>query len=154
MNLIDPDDILPSNVVAINDDASKHLEILRAEKQEESMLVRCYGLHKQVEVDGITRTIKCMKCGRTLDPFDYLEQWAKEGDRRMTGLKGLDIQLRVRNAELRDLERKVGNLRSALKRLGGKNQDEHRAFESALCNMTYNPAHAEAEKFLSGKEAS
>lgn len=154
MNLADPEDILPSNVVALNEDAAKHLEIFRAQKQEESMLIRCYGVHRQVEVDGITRTIKCMKCGRTLDAFDYLEQWAKEGDRRMTGLKGLDIKFRVRSAELRDLERKVGNLRNALKRMGGKAQDEHQAFESALCRLTYNPTEVESEKFLTEKEAS
>lgn len=148
MNLCNEEDMAPNNVVAINEDAAKHLEILRHERAAEAELhTRCYGVHKQVVVDPITRTIECQHCKRVIDPFEYLDAWAKEGDRRMTGLKGLDIKLRLRNAEVSDLERKIKNLRSTLKRLGGASMDEHRAFQSA----EWNPHSEETRKFLADK---
>lgn len=150
MNLIPEGHNEPANVVAINEEAARHLEILRKQEPPYDYIGGCIGLHKKIEVDGVTRTVKCLQCGRTIDAFDYLMQWAKEGDRRMTGLKGLDVESRVKTAEVRDLTQKIASLRSTLKRLGGASMDEHYAFKSAEMN----PQSETTQKFLAGKDAS
>lgn len=79
-----------------------------------------------------------------IDAFDYLEQWAAEGDARMSELKSIAVQLRVNRAEFYDLERKIKNLRSQLKRKGHPQPlEERQAFNSAR----WNP-HSEAAKVL------
>lgn len=142
------DDLEPSNVVAINEDAAKQLEILRKEHSHQEEYRHCIGLHKRIMVDDIKRTVTCEECGRVVDAFDYLFQWAKEGSRRMTGLKSLDVQIRVKNAEVRDLERKISNLRATLKRLGGKEMDEHWEFKTAELN----PQSERCQEFIKKKE--
>jgi hypothetical protein len=132
--MITEEDANPKNVIAINEDAAKHLEIVRKQTTDEKQFRKCIGLHKDVEVDVVARTVVCRTCGYTVDPFDYLELWSREGERRMTGLKALDVKLRVRSAEVRDLDRKIANLRATLKRLGGKSMDEHLEFMTAEIN--------------------
>jgi hypothetical protein len=106
------------NIIAINADAAKALEIT---KKIQERKFACIGIHKHVVVDSHARTLTCEHCGFVIDAFDYIEQWAKEGDSRMTGLKALEVRRRVVQAEHDDLLRKVKNLRQRLKR-GGEPQ--------------------------------
>lgn len=104
-----------SNIIAINAEAAADLE-LRLKKVERDR--ECPGQHKQVELDHERRMLKCLHCGFTVDPFDYMLSWAREGQRRMTGLENIETRRKVTQAEYDDLMRKVKNLRAQLKRAG------------------------------------
>lgn len=104
-----------SNIIAINPAVDAILEIQNKRTEEYS---KCPGHHKSIVVDSKTRTVQCQHCGYTIDPFEYLEAWAKTGERRMDELKTIAVKIRVTNAEHEDLLRKVKNLRAQLKRAG------------------------------------
>jgi hypothetical protein len=105
----------PSNIVALNADAAKDLEIRQRNQQNK---YDCPGLHRSIEVDSVTRTVTCTACGFVVDPFDYLLHWARDGERRMQGLKTIQIKTKICQAEYDDLTRKIKNLRQQLKRAG------------------------------------
>jgi hypothetical protein len=107
---------LPANIVFINPEAeAEELEIRKAKHANQ---YPCCGTHKKVLVDHITRTVTCRACGFTIDPFDYLLQWAKEGDQRMKAMKSAEIQRSIFSRECEDLKRQCDNLRARLKRCG------------------------------------
>lgn len=105
----------PTNVVPLNEDIAREIAI---KKKAATGKYECGGIHKQVVVDSVERKVTCEKCGFIVDPFDYILDWANEGDRRMTALKTISIQTKVTQAEHDDLMRKVRNLRQRLKRAG------------------------------------
>ncbi len=69
-------------------------------------------------VDEQLRTVTCDDCGFVVDAFDYILEWAAEGERRMDGLRRIEIQRRIAQAEHDDLTRKIKNMRAVLKRAG------------------------------------
>lgn len=105
----------PSNVIAINAEAQSALEINLKEMERDKS---CPGRHIQVTLDPEHRLLKCNHCGFTVDPFDYVLQWAREGSRRMAGLKSIETKRKIAQAEHDDLMRKVKNMRAQLKRGG------------------------------------
>ncbi len=105
----------PNNVIAINGVVAEQLEI---ERKANSGQFKCIGVHKNVLVDTEQRTLTCKACGFAVDAFDYLAQWASEGDSRMTGLKNIEIRCKIARREHNDLMRKIKNLRQRLKRSG------------------------------------
>ncbi len=109
--IIDVDNIIPI------DPSMDNVVCIRGEEQD-AELFPCFGVHKQVIVDSVKRTVTCEHCKFTVDPFTYLAEWAKEGDRRMNGLKTIEIQRRIAQSEHDDLMRKIKNLRQRLKRAG------------------------------------
>lgn len=104
----------PDNVVAINQDVAAELEIQLLRDQSQP----CCGVHKSINVFAKSRTVVCRACEQTIDPFEYLAQWGKEGDRRMVARKDMDHKIRVMSAEVESLKAHVGNLRGKLKRAG------------------------------------
>lgn len=104
----------PSNIVSITGNPEMEIELAPKEHNKWP----CPSLHKQVVVDSVNRTVTCKHCGFAVDPFKYLEQWANEGDRRMTRLKDLDVQIRIHRTELDDLEYRLSSIRQKLKRAG------------------------------------
>lgn len=86
--------------------------------------VTCLGGRgcKNVYVNERERTCECRKCGRTIDPFDYLWRLATDGAYLMDGLKSLREDIRLRTAELGDLKRQISNAKVTLKRLP---RDQH-----------------------------
>lgn len=132
MNLVTPEDIEPSNIIGINPDCEKEIEIRLNVRREGR---QCYGQHKNVVVDVKLRTVTCRDCERVIDPFEYLLKWAQEGDRRMTALKRLDIQTRLTREELARLTNRLDNVRATLKRNGSPQPDRERMdFKSQLLN--------------------
>ena len=126
--------IEPSNIVAINPDHEKELEILMAERKHRP----CSGIHKQIEVDSDTRTIICTACKTVVDPFEYLETWAREGERKMDGLKGIDAKCRVAANELAQLLKRIDSIRGQLKRAGHpQTQLERAEFKNEMSNAGY-----------------
>jgi len=119
MNLTDdqkPDSITETmKVVPINPAIAEELEIT---KKKLETARKCPGKHKQVVVDEQLRTVTCETCGFVVDAFDYILAWAAEGERRMDGLRRIEIQRRIAQAEHDDLTRKIKNMRSVLKRAG------------------------------------
>lgn len=107
------------NIVPINPETAKALEITK--KAAEKKAYKCPQKHQNIEVDEQSRSIKCLTCGFTLDPFDYILEWAEDGERRMEGLRRIEIQRKINQAEYDDLARKIKNMRAALKR-GGRPQ--------------------------------
>jgi hypothetical protein len=123
----------PDNIIAINPEA---LEILRAKRTLGNY--PCIGIHKKVVVDPETRTITCDACKRTIDAFDYIAQWAEEGDRRMSAFKTLEAKRRIISAEVESLNARLESIRGKLKRDGfPQPQVERNAFRSALIMADY-----------------
>lgn len=100
-----------SNIVLLR--SGKPLE-LSTRKMEVGK--KCFIKCKIVHVDEHNRLLECKECGRAIDPFDYLWQWAVEGDRRMADLKHVTDEIRVKNNELYDLKRQISNAKSQLRR--------------------------------------
>ncbi len=140
MDLTPPEEDEGAAIIPIRESLISELEISKKKRDKERA---CIGMHKKVEVDEVHRLVICRDCGFTLDPFDYLMDWATEGDRRMGGLKGLSIQSRVLEAEHSDLKRRIDNARAVLKRLGFPQSEQNR-----LCYKTalWNPH--QADKYL------
>ncbi len=91
--------------------------------------------HKNVVVDGQARTVICSDCGFVLDPFDYMMDWATEGDRRMQALREATVQRRVAETEIASLETRIKNARATLRRCGQPQpDDERRLFRDAKNN--------------------
>lgn len=107
----------PTNIVSLGGD---EIEITL---KEQPAKYKCSGVHKEIIVDEISRTVRCEKCGFAVDPFDYLLSWASAADHRMKGLKAAGIKTRIQIAEFEDLKRKCDNMRVQLKR-GGQPQLE------------------------------
>ena len=102
-------------IVPINPAIAEELEITK-KKLEKSH--KCVGRHKLVVVDEQLRTVTCETCGFVVDAFDYILAWAAEGEQRMEGLRRVEIQRRIAQAEHDDLKRKIKNMRTVLKRAG------------------------------------
>ncbi len=99
------------------------LEITR---HDQAKKCKCYNSSRRILVCEATRTIECSVCKGLVDPFEYLLKWANEGDRKMEGIKNVQIQIRIAHAEHDDLMRKIRNARSALKRRGQPQPDVER----------------------------
>lgn len=133
-----PDD--EATIIPIRESVLSEMEITIKKKDKER---ECIGQHKNVEVDDVNRLVICRDCGFTIDPFDYIMDWAKEGDRRMGALKELSIKRKVLDTECTDLERRITNARAVLRRLGYPQSEQSR---SAYRTAMWNP-HV-ADKFL------
>lgn len=96
----------------------------------------CCGKHKRVTIDAKNRTVTCKSCGFTVEAFDYLLSWAKEGDNRMSALQNIEAKAHIYGAECEDLKRKCDNLRARLKRAGfPQPQVERDAYNSQRLNV-------------------
>lgn len=126
----------PKNIVALNAACASSLEITH-KKQEQRF--KCTGRHRDVEVDSELRTMTCRTCGFVIDPFDYVEAWAIEGERRMEELQRFEIMIKIARAEEFDLMKKVKALRSKLRKVGQPQTLEER---NHFDRMRWNPTKA------------
>ncbi len=126
-------DAIPwAKITPINKEAAQDLEI-KLRKQE--AYGRCHLGHKKVMIDEKGRTVTCRDCGYVIDAFDYMLQWAKDGDHRNQGLKNIEIQRKICAAEVADLDRQIRNMRSVLKRAGMPQTPQERGkFDRLRCN--------------------
>jgi hypothetical protein len=78
----------------------------------------CSSQCKKIVLDEHKRQLTCRECGRVIEPFDYLLQWAHENDRRTRSLKELDVQIRQRSEEARALKVEIQLLKAQRRRHG------------------------------------
>lgn len=144
MDLTPPE---PSNIVALNGSVEQQLEITRKAMERQH---KCSGRHKQITVDSERRTLTCRDCGYIVDPFDYVESWAIEGERRMLELDNIKVKTRIAWCEHATLEKKVKNVRQQLKRLGDpQTLDERNVFDRMKWN-SHNPNVEEELRLIEG----
>ncbi len=62
------------------------------------------------------RMLQCQDCGKMIDPFDYMAQWARKGDTRLGALKDLTVQVQAQRAKLERLKMDVSNAKAQLRR--------------------------------------
>lgn len=121
----------PEKIVPINASVGAELAIRRAQIAERPCVLR----HKNVVVDSKARTVICADCGFVLDPFDYLADWAAEGDRRMRALQSIRVETKVAQAECAALDQRIKSARDKLRRLGEPQpQEERHLFRHARLN--------------------
>jgi len=125
------------NVIAIDPEAEAELAIIKKKRAE----LPCGGRCIQVMVDEHRRMLTCRKCGATIDPFDYMLYWAREGDHRMSGLRGIEAKRRVAYAEFTKLEAAIDSIRGKLKRAGAPQSEADRSqYRNDLANAEWQAA--------------
>lgn len=121
----------PSNVIGIDPAAQAELEITLAHRARDY----CPGWHKRVTVSEHLRALVCNDCGKVIDSFDFVQDWARTGDHKMSGLRGLEARSKIVAAEVTKLEHRLQTLRAALKKIGHPQpEEEKREYYSQMCN--------------------
>jgi hypothetical protein len=85
-----------TKIVDIRGNPITDLEIAAKEKEKKY----CLSHHKNIWVDEHLRQIECRECGQIIDPFDYIQDWAIKGDRRMQHLQFLDDEAQKKKGEI------------------------------------------------------
>ena len=86
---------------------------------------------QRVFVDKQTRMLRCQKCDRVIDPFDYLWQQAIMQEGEAMSLKGARHEHERLDKEIEELKRQKRNLQAQVRRLKKKEtEDEHGATET------------------------
>lgn len=80
----------------------------------------CIRRCRRVVCDEKTRTLECQDCKRTIDPWDYLAQWAREGDRRCSALKEMDVTITKKQQEIERLKMDLQNIKQQVRRARGE----------------------------------
>lgn len=91
---------------------------------------------RRIEVDFEKRRIECRDCHQEVDPFDYIGDWAKKSDQRMSGLKELDERIRLKRQEAEAMEREYRRIRGQLDRL---DRPARKRVQQAMFDQKYNP---------------
>jgi hypothetical protein len=126
---------VPENIVPISDEAEREIAITKSNAHKDKY---CSSHHGSVIVDSHTRTLECKECGKVIDAFDYLNEWAEKGHRHMAGLKLLEAKTRIAAGELRQLDKRIDNLRAQLKRMGHPQPEvERREYKNAILNADH-----------------
>lgn len=76
----------------------------------------CTGWCRRVFVCEKRRMLQCQDCGKMMEAFDYVEEWARKGDARLSALRELAVQIKTREAELARLKMDITNAKAQLKR--------------------------------------
>ncbi len=104
-----------SNIIRL--EGGKPLEIELKERGEKHCSCNWRGSEPaSIVVDDELRQVTCEDCKRVIDPFDYLLDWAKSGHRRMTGIKGLDVEIKQKSAELLQIKAAITRERAKLRK--------------------------------------
>lgn len=90
----------------------------------------------KIEIDPLTRTIVCLSCGQSVQPFDYILEWANRGDQRMKDLTRLDQEIRLKRGDVAVMEREYQRLRRAVDKL---DRPTRKAVEQERFDARYNP---------------
>lgn len=123
------------NIIAINPEAERELEMRKRAREEEKYCRRNHGF---VELDEHTRTISCQDCGKVIDAFDYLWRRTMAGEHLLSGMAGINARIKIATAECADLERRVDNARASLKRAGEpQSQKDRLRFKNDMLNAEW-----------------
>lgn len=107
----------PGNVTPMNDAVAsedKVLEMVGLGARPEYCDASC----RNVFTDDVRRILICRDCGKAIEPFTYMQRWAREGDQRMDHLKTLRLKINITTGELSMLEKRLDSVRGKLKREG------------------------------------
>lgn len=140
MSDMTPERTDPPKIIPLNSKIEATMEISRKAQERKH---KCHRQHRHVTVDEVARTLTCDDCGYVIDPFEYVLQWAVEGENRLEALKRIEIQLKVNEAENADLEKKIKAMRVSLKR-GGSPQPQSERHEYDM--IRWNPRMIEEGK--------
>lgn len=128
---ITPLDPPECNILPIDEEAARVLEIQLLDQK----IPYCENRCRNIWTDMHRRILICRDCGKAIEAFDYILQWEYEGDQRNKGLRGLKTKIKIAGAEFDELERRINNLRSCLKRAGEPQpQSEREEYRRALLN--------------------
>lgn len=72
--------------------------------------------HRHVIAVEKTRMLECDHCGATIDPFDFIWDWANERVRFRYQNRELQLQCKETQKRLDDLKRQERNIRARIKR--------------------------------------
>lgn len=72
--------------------------------------------HCKITVHEHSRTLECDGCGKVINAFDYIFQWANKQQRIVWRNETLDSQIRDKEKLLSDLTRRIANIKSRIKR--------------------------------------
>lgn len=90
---------------------------LEIEKAKTDPVKYCLSNHKAVFVDEHDRIVYCKECGKTIEAFDYIMGWAREGERRMQRLKSLDDEIRITFTKLEDVKKALAREKAKVRRV-------------------------------------
>lgn len=76
--------------------------------------------NEQFEIDEKGRSVKCMKCDRSVDPIDALITIAREWDRFRQELVHYGVETKKAREVLEDLQRQVRNAKAQIRRTGSR----------------------------------
>jgi len=110
-----------------------------------------YGCrHMNCEVNEHTRTVTCNHCGKTVDPFDWMLQAAKEERRIYSAALDVDNETKKRRKAIEEMKRVERNYKSRI-RNAKKNLDDplFNNIEEAIEGLSRSPKmKMEAEYFI------
>lgn len=82
------------------------LQLIPGARPQTSLKGYSFCQHPRTELDESTRTVLCLDCGKTLDPFDVLVGYARL-ERRLQWSRGEERAADQRVAALKEEERKI-----------------------------------------------
>lgn len=100
----------PENIIPIRPD----IEIPVTEKKKPYCSKGC----RQVTCDTSKRMLFCRDCGCAIEAFDWLLQWARDGDNRLSYLKDLSEKVSAKRDEYEKLNELVKQARQKARKAG------------------------------------
>jgi hypothetical protein len=76
-----------------------------------------YCPHEQVKAFPFYRTLQCVRCGKTLEPFDYIMHLGSKERNLQTNLRILHYEVKHRQEEKAKLEKEISYLKQQKKKL-------------------------------------
>lgn len=100
----------PENVIPIRPE----IEIPLTETKKPACRFAC----RRVACDSKRRMLVCQDCETSIDAYDWLLQWAREGDNRLAWLKDLNAKVTSKRQELEKLNDLVKQSRQKARKAG------------------------------------
>jgi hypothetical protein len=72
--------------------------------------------HEHIEVDDVSRTVRCSDCGGLLDPVQAMLDLASRWDRADANLKSIDRERRRKETEIDAAKRELKNIKAKVAR--------------------------------------
>lgn len=114
MSLFNSDELPPKNITPMRPGIQLPLTSKRKE--------HCKEWCRRVVVDEKTRMLECECCKRVMEPFDYVWEWAVNGNNLAETHRDLDRQIRQKREELEKLKTLVTQERAKARKAGVPDQ--------------------------------
>lgn len=87
------------------------LILTRSIKKKDTGKYIPYCAHPRTEIDEMERTVECLDCGKKLDAFQYILDWANQERRYEMEVIHKKRELAKLHAEFEELKKTVGYLK-------------------------------------------